>query len=507
MTDGGAIELKEAETAPSFRLHLADEEATNRLAEDFAAAARPGDRILLSGDLGSGKTSFARAFIRSLAGDPTFEVPSPTFPLRIDYPFARFPVVHADLYRLGDPDEAEEIGLFDLADDTVLLAEWPELGDLAWPEAANLTFELAAEGRDVVVVAGGDWGERLTRSFAIRRFLDRSGRAGATRTPILGDASGRSYERIVDGAEAILMNAPARPEGPAVWQGKSYDAVAHRARDLSAFLNVGSLLAERGVRVPQVLAQDVSDGLLLVEDFGSEPIITADRRPIIERYEAAVDLLLRLHLCEVSADSSASRGIRAPDLPPYDTEALLIETALFAEHFAGREAGPEMSDAARDEFLALWRALFDRLAGRERVIVLRDYHSPNIIWREGAEGTDQVGVIDFQDALFGDPAYDVASLAQDVRVDIDEAEEEALVARYIRGRRAADPAFDEAPFRDACAILGAQRATKVLGAFARLAHEGKPAYRSHIPRIRARLRRSLERPVLSELRRCYDPYL
>ncbi|MBK1623318.1 tRNA (adenosine(37)-N6)-threonylcarbamoyltransferase complex ATPase subunit type 1 TsaE [Afifella marina] len=507
MTGGDASELTGAAAGPDFRLHLQDEAATDRLAEDFAAAARPGDRILLSGDLGSGKTSFARAFIRSLAGDPSFEVPSPTFPLRIDYPFARFPVVHADLYRLGAPDEAEEIGLFDLADDTVLLAEWPELGDLAWPDAATLSFALATEGRDVVIAAGGDWGERLTRSFAIRRFLDRSGRAGATRNPILGDASGRSYERIVNGAEAILMNAPARPEGPAVWQGKSYDAVAHRARDLSAFLKVGSLLAERGVRVPEVLAQDVSDGLLLVEDFGSEAIITAERRPLMERYEASVDLLLRLHLCENSADASPSRSAGAPDLPPYDTDALLIETALFAEHFAGREAGPEMSEAARDEFLALWRTLFESLAGREQVIVLRDYHSPNIIWRKEADGTDRVGVIDFQDALLGDPAYDVASLAQDVRVDIDEAEEELLVARYIRGRRAADPAFDEAPFRDAYAILGAQRATKVLGAFARLAHEGKPAYRSHIPRIRARLRRSLDRPVLSELRRCYDPYL
>ncbi|WP_084174650.1 tRNA (adenosine(37)-N6)-threonylcarbamoyltransferase complex ATPase subunit type 1 TsaE [Afifella pfennigii] len=482
-------------------LKLAEESATARLAEDVAAAARAGDIILLEGGLGAGKTSFARAFLRALAGDAQLEVPSPSFAMRIDYAMPRFAVTHADLYRLADPAEAEEVGLLDLSPQTLLLAEWPERGELDAEEALTIRLEVDGCGRSASICGGGDWPERLARSFLIRRFLDKSRRARSHRMPILGDASGRSYERVRGGADAVLMNAPARQQGPPVWHGKSYDAVAHRALDLSAFLTVRELLAAKGARVPEVYAQDLAAGLLLVEDFGAEPILTPDNRPILARYEAAVDLLLKLHRPHPK-DAAARAALSA-----YDTQALLIETSLFADHFAAQEAKRPFSAAQREDFLATWRELLGPLQGGERVIVLRDFHSPNIIWLEGAAGTDRVGVIDFQDALIGHPAYDLASLAQDARADIAEAEEEALLRRYVAARQKAEPGFDEEALRRAYAILAAQRASKVLGAFARLARAGMPTYRAHMPRLRARLRRDLNKPVLSPLRRCYQNLL
>jgi len=139
---------------------------------------------------------------------------------------------------------------------------------------------------------------------------------------------------------------------------------------------------------------------------------------------------------------------------------------------------------------------------------MRDFHSPNILWRAEASGTDRVGVLDFQDALIGHPAYDVASLAQDARAPLTQADELRLKARYIAGRCAGDANFDPQVFETAYAVFAAQRATKVLGAFTRLAvAEGKPGYQRHRERLKALLRRTLSHPVLSPLRVWYEPHI
>src|SRR5438477_4958496 len=112
--------------ASSFPIVLANEQATRRLAADVASVLKPGDLITLSGDLGAGKTTFARALIRHLAGDETIEVPSPTFTLMQTYELPAFPLVHADLYRLSGAAELSELGLDDLPEGTVIVVEWPD---------------------------------------------------------------------------------------------------------------------------------------------------------------------------------------------------------------------------------------------------------------------------------------------------------------------------------------------------------------------------------------------
>src|SRR5271165_5608544 len=128
----------------SFSVALPDEHATQRLAIDIANSLEPGDLVTLSGDLGAGKTTFARALIRYLAGDATIEVPSPTFTLLQSYELPRFVLVHADFYRLSGAAELAELGFEDLPEGAVVLVEWPDrAAGLLPPDRLDITFTLA----------------------------------------------------------------------------------------------------------------------------------------------------------------------------------------------------------------------------------------------------------------------------------------------------------------------------------------------------------------------------
>jgi N-acetylmuramate 1-kinase len=142
------------------------------------------------------------------------------------------------------------------------------------------------------------------------------------------------------------------------------------------------------------------------------------------------------------------------------------------------------------------------------VWTLRDYHSPNLLWLAGRAGIAKVGVLDFQDCVLGHPAYDVVSLLQDARVDVPQDTELKLLAHYARLRRDADPGFDAAGFARAYALLGAQRATKILGIFARLdERDHKPQYLAHLPRVERYLAADLTHPALAELKLWYEEHL
>jgi len=140
--------------------------------------------------------------------------------------------------------------------------------------------------------------------------------------------------------------------------------------------------------------------------------------------------------------------------------------------------------------------------------VLRDYHSPNLLWLPKRAGIARVGILDFQDALVGPAAYDLASLLQDARVDVPESIELALLGRYLRRRRAAEPDFDGGQFIALYVTLAAQRASKILGIFARLdRRDGKPQYLRHMPRIWDYLQRSLAHPALAPLNAWYAEHV
>jgi tRNA threonylcarbamoyl adenosine modification protein YjeE len=497
----------------SFSAALPDEAATRRLVVDIAALIEPGDFITLSGDLGAGKSTFARAFIRYLAGDDTLEVPSPSFTLMQTYDLPRGPVVHADLYRLSGPDELIELGFDDIVGSALVLLEWPDRAAGRLPaDRLDVALTLAPQQgptvRHVRVTGYGRMAPRAERIAQIRRFLEAAGLAGAQRQRLAGDASSRAYEKLtVERRSVLLMNSPRRTDGPPVRDGKPYSAIAHLAEDVTPFIALARGLRERGFSAPAILAADREAGLLIIENLGSGLVVAGDPPvPVEARYEAAVDVLVALHRQPLPARLPVADDTDYT-LPTYDLDAFLIEADLLLDWYMPMQRRHPIP-GQRDRYRALWRETLTAMpAGTPTFTptwVLRDYHSPNLLWLEHRPGVMKVGLLDFQDAVMGPAAYDLVSLLQDARVDVPELMEIALLSHYARARREADPDFDAPGFAQAYATLAAQRASKILGIFARLdRRDGKPQYLRHLPRVWTYLQRALAHPALAPLAAWY----
>lgn len=479
---------------------LKDEAATIELGEDLALALKKGDCVGLSGDLGAGKSTFARAFLRAMADDEGLEVPSPTFTLVQSYDL-RIPVAHFDLYRLADASELDELGFDEALSEGICLVEWPEKAEEALPaERITLSFTHEGEGRRVRITAPEMAFERIARSFAIRAFLSDAGYPRASRRHLSGDASVRAYERIHDGAPAkILMDAARHKPGPILQDGKYYQQLAHIAEDVIPFVAVSGLLRQRGFAAPAIYARDLDLGLLLIEDLGSEGIVDAEGRPVVERYVEAARLLGRLHAAPPERDVAIADGV-VHHIPDFDRTAIKIETSLLIDWYLPWKRGLPASDAERSAYFAIWDRLIDSLGSTEKNLLLRDFHSPNILWRRERVDLDRIGIIDFQDAMIGPTAYDVASLVQDARVTIDGALAERLLDTYIAERKL-HGGFDETAFLRDWHIMAAQRNCKLAGIWVRLKErDGKPGYMKHMPRTFGYLQHALTHEVLTPLR-------
>ena len=496
-----------------WTLQLADLGATDHLGRRIAEDLLPGDLVTLSGGLGGGKTTLARAIIRALANDPALDVPSPTFTLMQAYETARGPVVHADLYRIGGPGELTELGWDEAAEQAILLVEWPEragsaLGASRLDVALALTPDGGPEARAATLTATGAFAPRLARMKALQTLLEDSGWSDAARVRLQGDASTRAYERLVkpSGETAILMISPPRPDGPPVRRGKRYSVIAKLAESVHAFVAMDKGLRALGLSAPRIYVQNLDAGLVLLEDLGDTPVVDA-RGPIPDCYLEAIRLLAKLHTAALPHVLPVEDG-RDHVLPSYDMEALLIEVELLADWYAPHRAGLNMSGSVRAEFIRLWRGALAEIVVAPATWTLRDYHSPNLLWLPERKGLQRVGLLDFQDAVLGHPAYDIASLLQDARVTVAADLELKLLGVYARDRRAAEPDFDMTAFARAYAVLGAQRATKVLGIFARLdRRDGKPQYLLHLPRVEAYIARNLRHPALAKLKEWYEAHL
>jgi tRNA threonylcarbamoyl adenosine modification protein YjeE len=495
-----------------WRIELPNESATRQLAASISDILGANDLVTLSGEIGSGKTTFARALIRHFAADPELEVPSPTFTLMQIYESGRFPIVHADLYRIKSVEEVAGLGWEEAAEGALVLVEWAhKAGDMLSPDRLDIDFSFdpaEPEGRRLAVLTGfGAFAPILARAKAIHRLLQGCGWLAAKRTFMQGDASTRAYERLqkADGSTAVLMISPARTNEPVIRFGKSYRAIARLAETIRPFIAMAAALRGLGLSAPQIYAHDLEAGLALIEDLGSSGVI-APQGPIADRYAAAVGLLAHLH-GQSLPDMVPLEGTESYRIPIYDLEALTIEVEVMPDWYLSHIAGVNLSSGARATFVNLWRSLLTEIVAAPTTWTLRDFHSPNLIWLAQREGLARLGLIDFQDCVLGHPAYDLVSLLQDARIDVPSALEIKLLGDYVRLRQA-DAGFDVGTFARAYAILGAQRATKVLGIFARLdKRDRKPHYLGHIPRIERSLRKDLDHPALADLRSWYMTHL
>ncbi len=484
--------------------------ATEGLAAELSLWARTGQCILLSGELGSGKSTFARAFIRALAGgQQDFDIPSPTFSLLQAYDSTRVPVVHADLYRLRSATEVEELGLGDLLASNVLLIEWPEKleGGIS-DEWLRISFSGTGQNRLLKLQAQGSWVTYLERNAVINDFVKQSAFRNGARSFFEGDASARRYESLTaDSKSVLLMDMPNRPDGPIVKNNRTYSAIAHLAEGMSAVAAINDYLFGLGYSTAEILDLDLGNGLALMESLGHDVFgkMTAEGRDMRKPMRAAIEVLADM-AGRVWPRSVPLRGGSTYHLSEYDSDALSIEIDLLLSWYWPHIKRDNPSAAAAEEFAATWRGLMARVEVEKPVWTLRDFHSPNLLWMPERSGLRRVGLIDTQDCVLGHPAYDVVSLLQDARVDVEFEFADELFGYYCDLRTAAGP-FDAKGFAQAFAILGAQRATKILGIFARLSkRDGKHLYLKHMPRVSRYLLRNLQHPDLAGLRMWYEKH-
>jgi hypothetical protein len=309
----------------------------------------------------------------------------------------------------------------------------------------------------------------MTPPAAAAQFLSQAGWQNAEILPLAGDASFRRYFRIVaPGRRAVLMDAPAPHEDP------------------RPFLAVAEHLIGLGLSAPRTLAADLDHGLVLLEDFGDarmREVIDAAPEAELRIYTDAVDLLAKLHRHQ------------AANLPRYDLTEYLREASLLTDWYA-----PALSlDVNAESYRAAWSEALAPVIHDHSVTVLRDYHAENIMLIEGREGIGALGLLDFQDAMAGHPAYDLVSMLQDARRDVSEAIETDMLNRYLE---VAQPGQG---FRDAYWLLGAQRNAKIVGIFTRLwKRDGKPRYLDYLPRVWAYLERDLAQPALAPVAAWFD---
>lgn len=327
-----------------------------------------------------------------------------------------------------------------------------------------------------------DKGTGMTaREQSIVEFLQENKWGKAQRAPLSNDASFRRYERLTRGEKtAMLMDAPPSKE------------------DIKPFINIANYLRRRGLSAPEIYAVDEVNGLILLEDFGNDSFtnVLAGNSPLssqyneLDLYYAAVDTLIHL-----------DRSTLPRSMPDYDGKLLLHECELLTDWYLPHVDMTGSASEARQEYVTLWKNLCSFAKISDDVVVLRDYHADNLMWLPERAGVQQVGLLDFQDAVIGSPVYDLVSLLEDARRDVSPDTVAAVIERYLSIRKS----VNRDDFLAAYAILAAQRNCKIIGIFARLAiRDNKPKYLNYLPRVWNHLEYDLQHPVLAPLKEWFD---
>ncbi len=306
------------------------------------------------------------------------------------------------------------------------------------------------------------------RDQMLSQFIAEAGWADAQRETVAGDASNRRYERLTrrdTGQTVILMDAP--PE---------------KGEDIRPFVSIAQYLSGLGLSAPALFDRDAEKGVMLLEDLGDgllARLVEQDPTTEIPLYEAATDTLVELH------KSPPPQG-----LSPYSPQ-LMTEMAALAYDWYLLGVG-QADPKAKDRFSDALQPLLEAHASQASVLIQRDYHSENLLWLPDRTGPARVGLLDFQDALAGHPAYDLVSLLQDARRAVPPSVEATMISRYL-----ASTNENPEQFRQAYCLLGAQRNLRIVGVFARLClRDAKPHYVDMIPRVWAHLQDDLRHPLL-----------
>lgn len=316
---------------------------------------------------------------------------------------------------------------------------------------------------------------RPDRSQSITAFLESIGWEKATRDFLAGDASFRRYERVRhEDNIRVLMDAPPP------WE------------DVRPFVRITQILRELSLSAPRIDAQDATQGFLLLEDLGDaafSKVLAKDNTLEETLYFSAIDALVLLQ-------TRTKQTSAHYEVAPYDTAVYLKEVALFSDWFLPQIVGHTEAQALREEFLGLWQQVLEKTALEQSVLVHRDYHADNLLWLPERDSIQKVGLLDYQDALWGDPFYDVVSLLEDARRDVSGAVRQACYNRFCAKTAQEDSKVAHQRY----CVLAAQRNMKIIGIFTRLCvRDGKAHYLRYLPRVWAHTLSDLSHPSLSAL--------
>lgn len=311
-------------------------------------------------------------------------------------------------------------------------------------------------------------------------FIERAGWSDADERPLAVDASFRKYFRLTrSGGTAVVMDAPAPQE------------------DVRPFVRIGRHLLAMKLSAPEIFAEDAANGFLLLEDLGDDTFarVLAAGGDEAELYARATDVLIAAH-------AAPDHGL-LPELVGYEGEALIDAAMLLAEWYLPEATGRAATMEEIEEYRAAWRSALAALPPSASTLMLRDFHKDNLMWLPKRPGVRACGLLDFQDAQRGHPAYDLVSLIEDARRDVAPAVQAACIQRYL-----AITGLDAKDFRTGFALMAAQRHARIIGLFVRLLRrDGKPEYLQHLPRVWRMFERSLEHPALDPLRLWVDRHL
>lgn len=500
--------MKNGNATISVKLALPDISAVRRFAGWIAPRLNKGDWLLLSGDLGAGKTELARCIIRQIFGVHT-DVPSPTYTLIQHYESPEIKLLHTDLYRLESSEEIAELGLLDETD-SIVLVEWPEKLGVYMPEKAvtihledvgfirQCTLHVAPDNADFF--HGLD--DFINREKVLTDFLEKNGYGQAVRTTLAGDASSRRYERLeMDNKRFILMDWPALPN-----ENDDYKAKVFLSKSVTDFRDICAYLIRCGLSAPEIYAQDDAQGLLVLEDFGqhnfTETIDAKDPHLPILYHESIMALAALYHHADTENPQTNARQFSTP--VRYDKAIILTEIQKFIDWYM-----PSLEKTLPDSALVAWEEIWGALVTKleamkvHDVMMLRDVHSPNLHWLDNRQSIRRVGFIDIQDGIAGHPAYDVVSLLQDARRDLPKDFEGRFKALYVT-----ETGLDAGDFDTAYNIFGVQRNLRILGIFVWLSKvQGKSSYLQHIPRVNGYIKAGLAHAALADLRGWFETYV
>lgn len=448
---------------------LAGEQQTIDLARRVARYVVAGDVIRLEGDLGMGKSTFARAFIQALAGE-SITVPSPTFTIVQTYTETRLPVAHVDAYRLQHSEELDGLDLFDYFDHGVSLIEWPQNVDEALPqgkplkhhvmeneEGDVLTVQLESDGegaRKVTLKAVGSWAMRFGLMFAKgadrpvthegrMAFLAENGLGDAELENVNGALSFRTYYRLqTEEGSRILMDAPPPME------------------DVKPFIKIGKVYEDVGVHVPKIYASDEKNGYLLLEDFGGTPLSILETEAEQKAWlEKCVDLLVLM------ANAQNPEGGME-----YTKNSAFGEAFRYTDWYLPYETGHATESGDRQAFQDIWSELYEKAVKVPFALSHWDFHSDNLMKIADEPSVENIGVLDFQDARFAPITFDLACLLEDRWQKPLSKELKVSIIKYMYDQLNVDVSDTSVSFDDFMAsyrVVMIHRMLKITGLFNR----------------------------------------